>query len=507
MAHPEPPARPWVFDDVRALTPDGIRPARVVVAGASVAAVLGPSDPVPEGAEVIRGGGHLLLPAFCDAHCHFLFVGLRRIRPDLEPARSRDEALALLDAASRRSDFPDTLLAEAWDESTWTGDRRPLTREDLDRVVPDRPVVARRVCTHFATANSAALPYFEGEAGVDPATGHLLEGPAMRAGVRLPGLEGERDRALDAAVAAAHRAGIGTVHDLSRRTDLSTFVAADRAGRLPLRVRFFVKHEEWDPAPDWTEAETPAAGDGVRVVGVKLFADGSFGARSAAVSEPFAGTTEHGQLLWAAPALTSALRRIADAGLLPAVHAIGDRAVGLVAGAATEAALSRIRVEHLEMVDEATTHALAGVGAIASMQPNFVSRWAGSQGLYEQVLGPERARATNPFRRVVDQGLPLAFGSDSMPLGPLVGIPGALDHPDPGQRLSLTETLHAYTRGGPASVGEAGGELRPGARADLTWVDPGPDLAWQDARVLGTWVGGRRVYDGWTEPSGVGGRT
>jgi predicted amidohydrolase YtcJ len=241
------------------------------------------------------------------------------------------------------------------------------------------------------------------------------------------------------------------------------------AGRLPLRVRFFLRHEEWaaKPALDWT----PPSGGDFTIAGVKFFTDGSFGARTAAVGAAYADGHGVGELLWSAAALEGAYRAADAAGLLTATHAIGDRAVALAVGALGASGARRGRVEHVELVDEPTLETLARRDVQLSMQPNFVARWAVPGGLYERALGGARARASNPFRSLLATGRTLAFGSDSMPMGPLFGLRGAMEHPNPAECLSPAEALAAYTRGGPASLGEAAGRLAAGQPADLVVLD------------------------------------
>jgi predicted amidohydrolase YtcJ len=131
------------------------------------------------------------------------------------------------------------------------------------------------------------------------------------------------------------------------------------------------------------------------------------------------------------------------------------------------------------------------------MQPNFIRRWGMAGGLYERVLGRERAARSNPYAELARAGVPLAFGSDAMPIGPLYGLMGAIEHPVAEQRLSVVDAVVAATRGGPASVDERAGSIEVGADADLAVLDVkslNAD-AWRHASVTQTVVGGRLVYE------------
>jgi len=133
------------------------------------------------------------------------------------------------------------------------------------------------------------------------------------------------------------------------------------------------------------------------------------------------------------------------------------------------------------------------------MQPNFIGNWSGPGGLYEQELGPLRDSRSNPLRSVVDVGMPLAFGSDGMPVSPLYGLACAVCPPHRGQRLSLKEALTAYTAGGAYFAHEeteAGG-IQVGKRADLVVLDAptaGAESEIGRWAIERTFVGGECVY-------------
>ncbi|HLF16544.1 MAG TPA: amidohydrolase family protein, partial [Candidatus Thermoplasmatota archaeon] len=140
------------------------------------------------------------------------------------------------------------------------------------------------------------------------------------------------------------------------------------------------------------------------------------------------------------------------------------------AGTVSASAVSplRHRFEHYEIVHDAQIARTVELGLVASSQPNFVGAWSSKGGLYEGRLGP-RFRLNNRFRTFKGAGLPLAFGSDGMPFGPLVGIQAAVAHPDPEQRLTPEEAVWHYTRAAAWAIHwEDGiGSLEASKRADI----------------------------------------
>jgi predicted amidohydrolase YtcJ len=139
------------------------------------------------------------------------------------------------------------------------------------------------------------------------------------------------------------------------------------------------------------------------------------------------------------------------------------------------------------------------MGVVASVQPNFTGEWGHPGGMYEQRLGWDRARRLNRFTSYQAAGLPVAFGSDDMPLGPLYGVWSAIGAPEKEQRMPIEDALRAYTAGA-AWAGFAEdevGTLREGMLADLVMLSGDPREA-EDVRRLQvalTVVDGRVVHE------------
>jgi hypothetical protein len=241
------------------------------------------------------------------------------------------------------------------------------------------------------------------------------------------------------------------------------------------------------PALRETMAEARAAPPRERlgVRAVKLFADGALGSRGAALHEDYADDPGNRGLLLLEPGeLAERIASIAGAGLQPAVHAIGDRAVSTVLDALERAArscdvrASRARIEHLQVVLPAHLPRLGRLGAVASMQPVH----AASDGPWLAARlgeGTARLRGAFAWRTLAAAGIPLAFGSD-FPVedpDPRAGLAAAELRAWPGARpfrpeesLDRAAALAAFTRGAAYACFAEGrrGMVREGMDADLT---------------------------------------
>jgi len=186
--------------------------------------------------------------------------------------------------------------------------------------------------------------------------------------------------------------------------------------------------------------------DAARVHGIKIFADGALGSRTAKLSVPYQGG-EEGFLIHDDVKLLDLLNMAAQVGKDIAVHAIGDRAIEQVVDAVArlEKRSQRTRIEHCQFITLDIARRAKSLGIVLSMQPNF----SFESGFYRDRLPDPYPVMNNPFRMLIDEagfvpGEGLLFGSDGMPHGAQYAIQSALFPPFPGQRLTLSEFVAGY---------------------------------------------------------------
>ena len=481
--------------------------------------------------DVIDLDGRVLLPGFVDAHTHLTTVGRYLVHADLSAADAPGEAVDLLAERAAEVERAESdgdagtdgdaesggwVLGYGYDESTWA-ESRYLTRADLDRVSTERPVAAFREDMHVAAVNGPALDRFADALADAPdetvptddddePTGVLLEAaidPIYRAVEPGPS---ETRAIVEAALDGCAARGITGFHDMVRDSHAPrVYRDLDAAGELTARVRINYWSDHLDAAGEVGLA-TNAGSDMVETGAIKSYTDGSFGGRTARLSEPYADAPdETGQWVVAPDELNETVAAATEAGFQFTAHAIGDEAVDAVLDAyedasRTDAGEARHRVEHAELADDEAIERFAATGAVASVQPNFL-KWAQDGGLYEERLGPDRTAETNRYRDMLDAGVRLAFGSNGMPMDPLFGVHHAVNAPAEAQRLTVTEALRAYTSGA-AYAGfdeDRLGTVEVGKRADLVALDASP---WERADAIDeidvalTVVDGDVVFDG-----------
>jgi len=506
-----------VFFNAQVYTLDSKRrKARGLVVEDGMIVAVGSDDEIrkaaPRGSDRYDVGGKTVVPGFIDCHTHFIQMGVDSASVDLSRTSTIEEAMVMMSAAAKRTPPGDWVIGTSWKESGWR-EARFITRKELDDSCPNNPAVAHRVCGHLSSVNSKAIALL----GIDTKTPEVdVDGSGRLTGILRESAVGiPRDatapdangkvRGLALAVRRAHQLGVTSINDNAAPGDFETYRAAERSGKLGVRVWYNTPSSSLE-ALLHLSLSSGIGSEWLKLGGVKIFCDGALGARTAAVSRSYAdGPGNKGMLVHGESELTDLVSRANEAGFQLAVHAIGDIGIGAALKSIVSALRKcprgdhRHRIEHLELPSIDHLRTMQRHKIIASMQPNFIGEWGGTNGMYLARLGPDRVGRNNPFREVLDSGIRLVFGSDCMPFNPLYGIHSAVNAPFPSQRLSVEEAVAAYTREAAyASFEESRkGTLSVGNHADFVTLSADPfkhsDVI-SSIRVNKTVLGGKVVF-------------
>lgn len=525
-------AAPILIVNAKILTmdPDNPRAEAMLLEGGRIAAIGTRADLESKRSadtHVIDAGGSTVLPGFSENHLH-LFSGAAELdHLQLNGVHGFDDLKTAVETyASGRSKTEKLLYGQGCDY-TILGEGQRLTRQHLDRILPDRPLILFAHDHHTAWANTAALelggilhgktlgPNNEIVMGDDGlANGELREGEAFgpiteaagpgRHRLGLMGLEPdpypvgdefETDiRTIRLGLDYCARHGFtslqcmdGNLYQLQLLSEIEK-----RDGFLPLRVQIpfhlknFMPLSELDRASHMTATYTS---DFLKSGMVKIFYDGVLDSWTAIMVEPYANKPDStgGEPLFTPEAFNEAATEIDRRGLQIAVHAIGDGAVRAVldgyeaARSANGSRDSRHRIEHIEVVHPADIPRFRELGVIASMQPPHPP---GAMGLPLEptvsMIGRERWPYAYAWRTLKEAGAHIPFASDwpVSPIDPLHGIQAAVTRKpwqdsDPDQSFSLMEAIAAYTSEGAYAefAEDRKGMLKVGYFADVTMLD------------------------------------
>jgi predicted amidohydrolase YtcJ len=243
-----------------------------------------------------------------------------------------------------------------------------------------------------------------------------------------------------------------------------------------------------------------------KIVGVKLFLDGSLGARTAGLKEPYSDDPDnYGKLLHSDEKLLNIFGDIMTIGYSLMAHAIGDRAIQQFVEIYKKVFSDEIpdnpkmhSLEHVEVIDSELLDELKNLGIVVSAQPNFAGRWSNPGGLNEQRLGKKRLMRCNAYKEFINKEIPVVFGSDSMPLDPIFGLRSAVFHPIKNQSVTPLEAVKAYTQNCYKifKLDSKFGSIEPGKMADLVILtkDPITEPNFDEIKIAGTIIDGNIVY-------------
>ncbi len=459
--------------------------------------------------------GRTVIPGFIDSHAHLVGLGVKLLKLDLGKAKSVEEVLASVRESVAQTPIGELVIGYNWDESNWVTPRF-LTKADLDPISPHHPVVLVRICGHLVSVNSLALQELEidlNQEGVDkdPQTGEPT-GVLREVSIDPWKLQSQEEIAAKAIIKAcqyANSVGITSVHENLYRTQLpfiNTYLKLKEAQELTVRVYANLEAKLLDLLAG---LGLPSGfGDTLfRLGGVKTFIDGSFGAQTAALSSSYEDKPESkGMLLYSESDFSFLLETANNLGQQVNTHAIGDRGIEFAlrcfekTNKENQIQTLRHTIIHAEFLTDSLLNQVKRLGIMLLMQPNFAHRWGLPGGMYYSRVGVKNAQLLNTFRRILNAGIRIGFGSDCMPMDPIYGLFSATTHPNPDTCISIEDALRCYTLDSAYASFEEKikGRLAPGKLADfvvlskdIMHVQP-EDL--RKIKIMQTYLGGSVVY-------------
>jgi len=503
--------------------------------------------------EIVDLEGAFAVPGFNDTHIHFASAA-RFLEFNIMRTGSQEEFVERVKDVTSRLAEGEWILGGMWGAyDEWTeGSSGSVGREpfspDMSKIEPltvQYPMFIRKFDNSEFAANIVALEL----AGVNPqnpqadgvtfelnAQGHatgIMSGPGMRdlfRGLTGDGFTLERRFAQTRnALAEISKYGVTSVSDMSDDTQLEIYEALRETGELTTRIHFRYFLDRWSDLQ--SDGISVGSGDEwIRLGALKGHIDGIMGTSSARFFEPYEtdpnnygrwrqlmvgedGEFVEGQFL-------GYMLNADSANLQLSIHAIGDEANSLLMDYLEEMDRingekeRRFRLVHAQVIAPEDFKRLGRLGVIAEVQPFHLSddmRWM------EERIGTERSKGAYAFKRLLDGGAVLAFGSDwpgtsaaEYPINPMMGLYAAVSRqtvngdPEegwfPDERITMEDALRAYTYNGAYSSYEEDvkGSLAVGMLADIAVLDRNlfeiKDSEILDTRVTRTIVEGKTVY-------------
>lgn len=479
--------------------------------------------------------GKMVLPGFVDAHLHMLHYAFVEKSVKLFDCRSVEDMLeAASDRLSQRGTKPlSWLFCRGWNEELFDVPRYP-DKKELDALADDIPIIMVRVCGHTAVCNSCGLEklkkireYPEIQRDVDEEHGILKENAVQFFYSVLDAPpQSEVEDYIKFGIQRLNEAGITGIQsdDLASlpgknwRRIMSAFKALDSRGEMHLRVYEQCLFERFDDLKTFISEgyRTGQRGDCFTIGPVKLLQDGSLGARTAALSEPYEGDRDNlGLIIYEQEELDDIVAFCDQHQMQIAVHCIGDKAMDMVIEAISRSPYRRDNpkdrhgIVHAQITNEKILQAMKENRLIAYIQPVFIDL---DMEVVESRIGKHRMDKIYAWKTMGDMDIPTAGGSDApvVSFDILENIYFAVTRKNihgqpeagwiPSEKLSVGEAIRLFTKDAAyASYTEAtNGTIETGKCADLVVLDQNlyaiqPD-AIKDTKVAMTLLNGKVVY-------------
>lgn len=491
--------------------------------------------------------GKMLMPGFIDTHLHLYGLSHRQIEPD--KAASIAELKQMVAAKARELGPGEWITGYGWDEALLAEHRVP-SRADLDEAAPDNPVALTRAGAHSIVGNSRAFQLAKITAATpDPESGLIERG----ANGEPSGIIRERSDLLIALVPQDTPAQMRPSYIRSLKAllplGITSFMEAfsniddepyGKGGAQPGQRR-----SAGPAAHSWAEFRSIYAEMGADLPRITLYIaypgeerlkafpyhtgygddriklgpigetpyDGGFTGPTALTKDDYKGLPGfRGKAFLTPEAARAMVSTSAALGWQLGIHAIGDAAIETMANVYDTVLKEQPKrdhrwfLSHFTMIPSAATMDMMARDKIAAAaQPNFLYNL---EGRYEATLEGFRLQHINPVASPLYHGIRMAFGSDNLPIGPLVGLYAAVSRkgPDgkqfgPEEAVSREEAIRLYTRDAAFLAWDEAkkGSIEPGKLADVIVVDRDlltvPESEILDAKVMTTIVGGKIVFE------------
>ena len=492
----------------------GIRGQRIAALGSTEALLAEKTSQT----QVIDLKGQTVFPGFNDSHMHLLSYGYSLTMANLAGTDSLDALLnRARDFMDQQSIPPGTWVrGRGWNQDHFSDEKVFPTRYDLDRISTQHPICLTRTCGHVLVVNSKALeilgitretPQFPGGHFDVDASGEplgIFREDAMR--VVYNAIPSPSTEAIKAMIVTASQAlnacGITSVgsddFEALPQSDYEKVIAAYQElaaeGQCTIRVYEQCLLSEKSRLQGFIDkGYVTGWGDQYFKIGpLKLLIDGSLGARTAALHQPYSDDPDNRGITTASQETLDELVAMAhNAGFQTAIHGIGDRGMSMAFEAIEKALANHPRkdhrhgIVHAQITNEALLDQFVALNALAYIQPIFLDYdWT----IVRDRVGEEREQTSYNWKEMARRGIHAPCGSDAPveTFNVMQGIYEAVTRKDlqgnpaggwlPQQALTPQEAVYGYTMEGAFATFEESekGSLEVGKLADLAVVDKDP---------------------------------
>lgn len=486
---------------------------------------------------------NLVLPGFNDSHLHFLHYAKGLLNVNLTGTRSIDELKTRLKEKLESRDKEDNfwLEGEGWNQDYFVDEKRFPTKEDLDEVSTEVPILIMRACFHIGVLNSKGLELLELNSSNASEYGDLIEvfpngepNGVIKENLlenvksKKPGFDYDltkdillkaQEKAFEQGLTSVQSDDFGYVPNQDFNLLFDLFKDLYEEDKLKLRISeqclfLNVKDEE----KFFNEGYHYGWGNETyRISTVKILSDGSLGARTAALRNGYNDdSSTKGIMLFTQEELDEMVLLSHENKCPVAIHGIGDRAIEMALNSIEKAKKTypdiklRHGIVHCQITDEELLNRFKELEVMALVQPIFIDY---DMNIVSDRVGENLSRTSYAWKTMKDKGINVSFGTDAPvePFDTMPNIYSAVTRKNitgdeektylEKEKMSMEDAIYAYTYESAYASGEEEikGTISPGKLADFIVLDKDlfnleNDKEILDTKVLETYVGGQLVF-------------
>lgn len=489
-------------------------------------------------------GERLVLPGFNDSHIHFVHYAKSMRCVNLVGTKSLGEIRERLKARLQERDVSDEswLEGEGWNHDYFNDEKRFPNKFDLDDITGDVPTIIMRACFHIGVLNSAAMKIVNLTKETAPQYGNLVEIlpdgepngvikenllEIVKSNISTLNLDILKNIVYDAqegsfaqGLTSVQSDDIGYMPDNDYNMLFKSFRELDEEGKLNIRIGeqcLIQKVPEIQKFFD-NGYKFGYGNEKYRVNCIKLLCDGSLGARTAALRNPYSDdSSTDGIVLFTQDELNEIVLLSNKNNIPVAIHGIGDRAIEMALDAIEYAVEKdpghhpRHGIVHCQITDENLLNRFKKLNVLALVQPIFIDY---DMNIVRNRVGDELAETSYAWQTMLNKGIHVSFGTDC-PVESLDTMPNiytAVTRKNingnekktylENEKMSMYDALRAYTLEGAYASGEEKikGTIAKGKLADFILLDKDlfnlkNDEEILSTRVVETYVDGKKVYE------------
>ena len=468
--------------------------------------------------------GQTIVPGLNDSHIHVWKIGhLRTYMLDVRGVKSIVEFQIKLKEFAEKNPDSEWIMARGINEMVLEEKRLP-TKEDIDKIISDRPVFVIRTCAHIGIANSKAMEISQVDESTEvPFGGEIrknqdgsLQGIFTERALglimnKIPAFTFEEYKNM---ILEAHNyllsLGITSATDPAANEELlAAYVKLDQEGVLKVRMNVFPLRipdgsDEIQVLPEKYESEF------LQIKTVKFFSDGGLSSATAAINVPYKNTDGYkGVLRLDYDKFFTTAKEAVEKGFSVATHAIGHQAIDLTLKVYKNLfkidPTLRHRIEHVGFLSNENIKDFIQMNMTAAMQPIFIYELANN---FKNTLTDELLEVVYPCKTVLDSGINLALSTDGpvvKEINPWVNMETAVTRKamdgfviGESQKITFQQALKAYTVGSATAdnLENIKGSLSKGKYADFIVLNSNPFELKNISSVQAkeTWINGELKY-------------